>query len=224
MTTRTETSGFLATPSGNNQRRNQRRKNQRQGPLCRSHGPRQYLSDGEPVQVSRVPGHPEGAGVHPLWTHLLHVLHQHLLGPGRVGEVQLPPVPGDIQPSAGAAEEHGAGRGRRQTQAERSIRGPGTLRGRSRRRALRLLPGREQAEGGQVVPSVPGVLLRAPRCAAPGGGHAAATQAGGRRGVPPGAAVRSAPAGSGARGGRLRGGRGVERRLPAVRGGPGGGA
>lgn len=69
---------------------------------------------------------------------------------------------------------------------------------------MRLLPGGEQAEGGQIMPGLPGVLLRAPRPAAPGGWHTAAAQAGGRGGVSGGAAVCTAPPGSGARGGRLR--------------------
>lgn len=81
-------------------------------------GPGEYLGDGEPVQVSRLLGPPEEPGGHPLRTHLLHVVHQQLLGPGGFGPVQLPAVPGDVQPSAGAPEEHGASRSRRQTQAE----------------------------------------------------------------------------------------------------------
>lgn len=71
---------------------------------------------------------------------------------------------------------------------------------------MRFLPGGEQAEGGQVVPGLSGVLLRAPHLAAQGGWHAAATQACGRGGVSVGATVRTTPPGSRARGGRPRGG------------------
>lgn len=70
---------------------------------------------------------------------------------------------------------------------------------------MRFLPGGEQAEGGQVVPGLPGVLLRAAHLAAQGGWNAAATQACGRGGVSVGAAVRTASPGSGALGGRPRG-------------------
>lgn len=98
----------------NKNRVNRRNWNHPRRPRRRD-GPGEYLGDGEPVQVSRVPRHLEGPGVHPLWTHLLYVLHQQLLGPGRFRQIQLSPVPGDVQPSAGAAEEHGARRGRRQT-------------------------------------------------------------------------------------------------------------
>lgn len=186
----------------------------------RRDGPGEHLGHGEPVQVSHLPGYPEGPGVHSLRTHLLHGVHQQLLGPSGVGTVQLPPVPGCVQPSAGAAEEHGARRGRRQTQAERDGHGAGALPGGSRGGAVRLLRSGEQAQGGQVVPGLPGVFLRASHPAPPGGRHAAAAQAGGRGGEPGGAAVRPAPLGFGARGERRGGGGrgGVERGLPAVRG------
>lgn len=189
-------------------------------------GSGQYLGDGESVQVSHLPGHPEGPGVHPLRTHLLHGVHQQLLGPSGVGTLELPSVPGAVQPSAGAAEKHGARRVGRQAQAERDGRVAGALPAGSRGSSVRLLPRGEHAQGGQVVPGLPGVFLRAPRPAAPGGRHAAAAQAGGRGGVCGGAAVRTAPLGSGARGERHGGGSrgGVGRGLPAVRGRPGGSA
>lgn len=154
--------------------------------------------------MSHLPGHPERPGVHPLWTHVLHGVHQQLLGPSGVGADQLPPVPGGVQPAAGAAEEHGARRGGGEAEAERTDRSAGTLLGGSRAGAVRLLPSGGKAPGGEVMPRLPGVVLRAPRSSAPRGRHAAAAQASGRRGESGGPAVRPAPAGSGALGERLR--------------------
>lgn len=140
----------------------------------RRYGRGAYLGNGEPVQVPYLPGYLEGSGVHSVRTHLLHGMHELLLGPNRPWSLQLSAMSGSVHISTCATAEHGATRGSGQTQTERTGYGAGVVSRRRRGRSVRLLPGSEQTESAQVVSGVLGVFLRAPRLAASRRGDVAA--------------------------------------------------